>query len=474
MLRNVHVLVRVGSSGHMPVEQARALFAALSKAGWRTRLTLLRRGKFHKLARLRAIADLMRQMQRDQLRPHEVNLMCGVVEPDFLEFAERSFLVVAPDATSGGNVEALRGLEGKLVLDSDPALFIERMEAQLSKPIKRRPPPFQPADVNLIAWDNGVGLSRDLGLLSDVLKADGLSVETTRLVNGYFERRRDMWSFLARMPRRGGNAGPRFGVSIMLEHIRPAYLGEAHKCAFVPNPEWCLPSDVHLLPRVDLAFTKTRHARALLEAQGCKTEFIGFTSEDRWLPEQPKTRTFLHVAGKSEGKNTALLLDTWLRHPEWPMLTVIQSPENAQGKVVAANINHRLDYVSETDLKALQNTHLFHVCPSKAEGFGHYIAEALSTGSIVLTTDGAPMNELVRPDYGLLIPVETTGRQNLSPTFHVGQAALENAVDEALALEAPQLEQWSRRAREAWEKSRRSFEIDAPKAVRALLGNRGS
>jgi hypothetical protein len=41
----------------------------------------------------------------------------------------------------------------------------------------------------------------------------------------------------------------------------------------------------------------------------------------------------------------------------------------------------------------MMNRHRFHIMPSKYEGFGHYIHEAIGCGGIVLTTDARPMNE---------------------------------------------------------------------------------
>ena len=46
-----------------------------------------------------------------------------------------------------------------------------------------------------------------------------------------------------------------------------------------------------------------------------------------------------------------------------------------------------------------------HVCCSDAEGFGHYINEGRAHGALVrtVTTDAAPMNELVDESCGLLV-----------------------------------------------------------------------
>ena len=59
--------------------------------------------------------------------------------------------------------------------------------------------------------------------------------------------------------------------------------------------------------------------------------------------------------------------------------------------------------LDDAALRTLQNSHRFHLCLSEAEGWGHYIAEALSVGAITLTCDAAPMNELVTAERGLLV-----------------------------------------------------------------------
>ncbi|GAB9476764.1 hypothetical protein Gpo141_00013822, partial [Globisporangium polare] len=47
------------------------------------------------------------------------------------------------------------------------------------------------------------------------------------------------------------------------------------------------------------------------------------------------------------------------------------------------------------------------LCTSRMEGYGHYINQARVSGGVILTSDGAPMNELVTSsDMGVLVEAE--------------------------------------------------------------------
>ena len=137
--------------------------------------------------------------------------------------------------------------------------------------------------LNLIVWDNGVGLSRDLRLLADALRRAGFDVHLSPIGRGKLRKWfRPLWmrgKLLSQRLRDGGAF--RFDANIMLEHIRPEDMPAARLNFFIPNPEWCLPSDVELLGSVDAVLTKTRHAEAIFTVRGCRVAPIGFTSEDR-------------------------------------------------------------------------------------------------------------------------------------------------------------------------------------------------
>ena len=131
--------------------------------------------------------------------------------------------------------------------------------------------------------------------------------------------------------------------------------------------------------------------------------------------------------GRSELKGTSTLLNVWLRHPEWPKLTVIGRHTYLRG-YARPNIEVITEFLDGQRLRAEMNTTAVHLCPSETEGFGHYINEGLSTGALVITADAPPMNELVSSDTGLLVPHRAVQRQHFSERFLVDPDALEAAV----------------------------------------------
>ncbi len=327
--------------------------------------------------------------------------------------------------------------------------------------------------INLVAWDNGVGLSRDLSLLAAALRHGGFNVHVTPIGRGKLRKwfrpplmRLRTW--LQRLMH--GRGWRRFDVNVMLEHIRPEDLGRATRTLFVPNPEYCLPSDVALLPSIDGVLTKTRHADPIFAALGQRTAYIGFTSEDRHDPKIARERAFFHLAGRSHNKGTRELIELWQRHPEWPRLTIVQSPRVAEPITPpAANIEHRIDYLDNAKLRRLQNASRFHLCPSRTEGYGHYLVEAMSVGAVVITTDGAPMNELVTSERGVLVASARTGSKELATTYFFDEAAMEAAIERLLQLPEAELQQLGDAARDWFLRNDGGFAARVQSALKSLL-----
>ena len=179
-----------------------------------------------------------------------------------------------------------------------------------------------------------------------------------------------------------------------------------------------------------------------------------------WLDRSDAIRRqegFLHVAGRSWQKGTKALTDLWLRHPEWPVLRVVQSAKTYHQSrvqpITAPNIDHILDRVDDASLRTLQNAHRVHLCPSEAEGFGHCIAEAMSCRALTLTTNAPPMNELVTADRGILVDYNRSKRQRSGMNYYVDEAKLENGIRHILDMDAASMQRLGQNARTWYEEN---------------------
>ncbi len=310
--------------------------------------------------------------------------------------------------------------------------------------------------INLVAFENGVGNSRDILLLGRAFAELGCQVTLTipskharrrrklRLVRGFARAR---LHFSRQRQARGRSA--EFDLGVMLEHVWPEQLHLARRNVIVPNPEFFDRHDRSLLPAFDRVWAKTCRTFEIFSRLGCATSLTGFDGEDRYLEDVAREPAFLHVAGRSRMKGTGRLVALWRRHPEWPTLTVVQSLSGAPPQATAPNIEFQTRFVSDAELRQLQNRHQFHICTSETEGWGHYIVEAESTGAIVLATDAPPMNELVTPQRGILLRAAASGQQHLATTYQVDSAALEQAVAGALGMEGAERRRLGAAAR-AW------------------------
>jgi hypothetical protein len=309
--------------------------------------------------------------------------------------------------------------------------------------------------VNIIGKSNGVGLARDIDLLAGALQASGHQVDVTIIDAVQARRRRSpLAQFATRARLAWGGAGTkaqtsRADVNLMLEHVWLQYLSTAPINVAVPNPEWFDKHDRRFLAEVDNVWAKTTYTRELFRALGCNTTYIGFDSDDRYESGIAKQRSYFHLAGKSTMKGTDRLVGVWQRHPEWPRLILVQHKDGAPLPPVASNIEAHVGYLSDGELRQLQNESVFHLCLSLTEGWGHYIVEAMGVGAVTITVDARPMNELVTADRGVLVPYRATGTQRLATTYQFDEAGLEAAIERTIAMSDAECSQLGARAR-AW------------------------
>ena len=321
------------------------------------------------------------------------------------------------------------------------------------------------SSVNIIGKSNGAGLSRDLNLLKTALSACGCQVHVT-VARSRDSRRRRSW--LANWGDRAWSAirssfarkapAPRYDYNIMLEHVWPQFRFDARINIVVPNPEFFDHHDVSWLRCVDRIWAKTQNTRKIFSQFDRPITTIGFDSDDRYDATVQRSLSFFHLAGNSTLKGTQRLINKWSRHPQWPKLVVvIHARDRSVTAATASNIEYHTEYLSDDALRQLQNASWFHLCTSETEGWGHYIAEAMSVGAVTVTLDAPPMNELVTPERGILIPFAATGQQKLATRYFFDEAALENIIDRLKQLGVDDVAQQSAAARAWFQTNKQGF-----------------
>jgi glycosyltransferase involved in cell wall biosynthesis len=167
--------------------------------------------------------------------------------------------------------------------------------------------------------------------------------------------------------------------------------------------------------------------------------YLGFTTQD---PGHLVANygSFIHLRGKIETqRNTDTIFRFWKStsglpdlyvHFYWQKTGGIDYP----GWLSDGNVHVRMGWMDRTEYLNLAKLHGIHLCTSEVEGFGHYINEARAMGSLVITTDGAPMNELIDDTSGILVRPASTSKQNWGVKYGITPEDLAPAIERILSL----------------------------------------
>jgi len=295
----------------------------------------------------------------------------------------------------------------------------------------------------IISKNNGYGLTIDAKILAQAL--EGLGISATIVQPGdrpwsdrFFRRRKHDFIF-------------------HLERVYPAWLDAGGADILIPNQERFPKRHIGRLKNIDLVLTKTVHAREIFASLGCNTEHVRFESKDLQDPTIKKDwKKFLHVAGGSTLKGTEDILAIWRKHPEWPELMLVQKQANLE-KSLPENVDVAPGFLSESQLHALMNSCGIHLCPSRSEGWGHYIHEALGCGAVVITTDAPPMNEFIDSSNGVVVETTRCEERHLGTNYFVAPSSLEATIQSLLAASPDKLEEIGRQARQSFLDNRNAF-----------------
>lgn len=218
---------------------------------------------------------------------------------------------------------------------------------------------------------------------------------------------------------------PSVDINIFLAQCVPSWFSKAKLNWFIPNPEHCHAS-LKDIKKFDLILCKTKECLRIFKRLNKNTYYLGFTSIDRHEPLIAKDFSkYIHVAGKSGTKGTVEVLQAWRNHLEFPDLILIKHTEiNAQ---IPRNVKLIKERIPEASLIGLQNECGFHLCPSKTEGFGHYIMEGMAAEAVIISTNGPPMNEFIK-DKRCLVKYKKKGQRKLGITYTIDEKHLASVI----------------------------------------------
>jgi hypothetical protein len=300
-------------------------------------------------------------------------------------------------------------------------------------------------DTIVIGKKNNFGLTKDSDLLVRAMQAEGFGANIGKV----HPRDRNLVDRL--LGRRLAD------TAIHIERAFPAWFSAAGRQILIPNQERFPHRHLGRLEKIDQVLCKSRCATEIFRQYGVETEYLGFTSEDRLDSSIEKDWVgIFHLAGGSTLKGTEDILMLWNRHPEWPVLHLIQK-EALAPKTIPLNVDLITRYVPDGELRKLQNKYGIHLCPSRGEGWGHNIVEGMSTGALILSVDAPPMNEHLDVSKGLLVPYVRTEPRHLGTCYYANLSVLEAQITRAIAMSAEEKARFGRAARLAFERIDREF-----------------
>ncbi len=288
--------------------------------------------------------------------------------------------------------------------------------------------------------NNGAGLQRDYELLTRMLAAAGHSVHGI-MFNTY------------------GVTPPPADVTIFVEVINPQHIAKGSQVWFIPNTEWFFPAWNGTLQYVHKVICKTHDCFNIWSKKVGKEKcvYIGWEALDLYKPDVDRFPMFLHLAGKSATKNTLAVAAAWRDYKLPYQLTVVAWHPYIYPSCKGIPNVAWIERLSEDELAMAMNAHIFHIMPSEYEWFGFAIHEALGCGGVLLTVDGAPMNESKGISHEFLIPVDRLGKRLEAPAYYVNPSAIAAAVSRAAETDHGTLLSIHQRARTMFLVDREDF-----------------
>lgn len=195
-----------------------------------------------------------------------------------------------------------------------------------------------------------------------------------------------------------------------------------------------------------------------------------------FFPEKDITKHWnilLHSAGEHHWKQTDSIIKAWQQHTDLPLIIITctdQCFRNIEPLLKKGgypkNMYLHKKLLEYEEFVIVKNKIGMHLCPSIVEGYGHYINEARKIKSLVITTNMAPMNELIDETCGVLINCSSYGtKKNGTPLCFVTEHDIYNGVMLALSMTIEKRKELAEVAYQRYLDDSRTFEMSIIKML---------
>jgi hypothetical protein len=218
-------------------------------------------------------------------------------------------------------------------------------------------------------------------------------------------------------------------VNIFIEVVNPSLIPYAAKNIWIPNLEWTYQTWTPYVTMMDEIWTKTteatKHFNMIVEGTQTKVTQIHWTSEDKTFTNKKSYSKAIVLVGKNIYRNPKQLLRAYveikkqepnlysklpvLHIPYHPDHITVYSPPEIENKVKLL-----ASELSQEDYDKLLAECGLAICLSAAEGYGHAINEAMSSGCNLLLSPISPFKDLCS---SLLEVAMWTEPLNIIPNF---------------------------------------------------------
>lgn len=189
---------------------------------------------------------------------------------------------------------------------------------------------------------------------------------------------------------------PQADVNFFIEVINPALFMYAAKNIWIPNPEWTYQTWEPYGRMVDEIWVKTHEAETLFSGWCPVVKYVGWTSIDKVQLEKKEFRKAIVPVGKNIWRNPKPIIQAYMRIREQdpslyaalPEVHIVYSPDHIRlppiPDILSSKFVLHAEVMPEKDYDALLQECALCICTSAAEGFGHGVNEAMSTGCILI------------------------------------------------------------------------------------------